>query len=218
MPAVLPGNNVYYWWKASEPGGLWVNYNIILRLTDFSFPCAEDIPWGDLGCYQVSASCGTRASPKARRSMPTIQFPHFKTELLEGREGRGDGNGSWTTRGTHSDKAPDIILLTFYVPCPALFCWILMPDNGLLYHLSVSVKTKLSVHSSDYANVCICKNILFPSSNLVDYFSHHTFEYTAWAYILPEYFGYILCNTLGCFLFSSCDFLMFLTDPYLWSL
>lgn len=108
-------------------------------------------------------------------------------------------NGSWT-KETPSKEAPDIILLTFcFLSCIFLLTQVnLTPDNGLLCHISVNVKMKPQVHSGDHAS----------------YFWDHCLG----PYTFQNTLGIFFIISLGYFLFYLCDFLMFLTDPYLWSL
>lgn len=52
----------------------------------------------------------------------------------------------------------------------------------------------------------------------MNYFKHHTFEYTAWVHIRSQNLGYIVCNNLEAIVFSSVIFWCFSQMFFLWSL
>lgn len=75
-----------------------------------------------------------------------LVYPYNLTLKLSyyiGGNGEKVENRSWTSRGTPTEEAPDIILLTFcFQSCILLLNQVnLVPNNSLLYHISVSVKT-----------------------------------------------------------------------------
>lgn len=150
MPAVLPGNIVYYWWDAPGPG-LWVNHKIILGLTDRSFlDAACSCNWGHhlrrpellprhwfLWGMSLSQGKVVHAHPY---SLLILQLSYYLWG--KGEEVEMVPEQLWRLL-QHWQHPTNIVC---FLSCILLLNQVdPMPDNGLLCHLSVSVKSKPQV-------------------------------------------------------------------------